>query len=64
MDKNQKSTATQSKSGTAAHGDKKSVKHDTSSKKMMDVKSDAKSEHGMHTSSGKSAMSNKTSKGK
>jgi hypothetical protein len=64
MDKNQKSANTQSKSGTATHGDKESVKQNTSSKKMMYDKSDTKSEDGMHASSGKSAMGNKTSKGK
>ena len=53
MDKKQKSTATQHKTEDAAHSGKESAKHDTSSKKMMDEKSNSKSEKAMHASSDK-----------
>ena len=57
MDKNQKDSTSQHTTGTNAQGGKMkdSSKHDTSSKKMTDDKSDGKSEKGMHTSSDKSS---------
>lgn len=60
MEKNQKNTVSQQKSG----GAKDSLKQDTSPKKMMEEKSDSKSLKSMPASSGKSATNNKTSKGK
>ena len=57
MDKNQKDSSGQHKTGAAAHSDKtkNSTMQDTSSKKMMDEKSDGKSEKVMHASSDKSS---------
>jgi hypothetical protein len=63
MDKNKKGSTSQQKTRTLAH-DKISATHDTSSKNIMGGKSDAKSEKDMPSSSGKSAMGVKTSKGK
>ena len=63
MDKNKKSTDTQHKTGTAGRSEKEVTKHDILSRKMMD-ESDTKPEKRMNTSSGKAAMSDKTSKGK
>ena len=57
MDKNQKDSTSQHKTGNGLQTDKTkdSSKHDTSSKKMMDEKSAGKSEKGMHASSDKSS---------
>ena len=55
MEKNQKSTETQHKSGTAGQGDKMkdSAKHDPTSKKMMNEKTDEKPSKDVHSTSHK-----------
>lgn len=63
MDKNQKNTDAQHKKVAASGSDKGNLKHDTSSKKMMD-ESDGKTEKGMHASPGKSEMGQNAKNGK
>ena len=64
MEKNQKNTDSQRKSSATAHDSKDGTKQGTSSKKMMDGKSDSSSEKGTHNGAGKSAMNGNSNKGK